>query len=146
MLRSYRLTWGGVSIIPYHGTFSERSENREDHDHDVMLFFGFLGSHTDARHEGAVDRASNAEDGIANEIQKFIVDLCEQLECRRLRDVHHMVHYQQLCCVHGDYNISNFLFPANENDQRKPVLIDWATAGYGNPMIDLAFFLSSMMA
>ena len=56
-------------------------------------------------------------------------------------------------CIHGDFHIANWLFPNNNNNnnnnntqkdkmmKKRPVLVDWATAGYGNPMIDLVFFL-----
>ena len=75
------------------------------------------------------------------EMLEFIVDLCQQLESRRLRDVHDIVHNQKLCLIHGDFNISNLLFPKEDGDRRKPTLIDWAAGGFGNPMIDVAFFL-----
>jgi thiamine kinase-like enzyme len=89
---------------------------------------------------GAVETAA-VEKSPRIEIHKFIVDLCQQLEGRRLRDVHDRVHNQNLCCIHGDFNISNLLFPKEEGDGRKPALVDWAAAGFGNPMIDVAFFL-----
>ena len=52
-----------------------------------------------------------------------------------------MVHRHRVTCVHGDYHIANWLFPTNNDQQRKPVLIDFATTGFDNPMIDLVFFL-----
>jgi len=79
--------------------------------------------------------------GIQREVQDFIVNICHELSFRRLQDVHEIVHSQELCCIHGDFNISNLLFPKELDDGRKPVLIDWATAGYSNPLIDVAFFL-----
>ena len=74
-------------------------------------------------------------------LQDFIGKLCTQMENRRLRDIHAMVHEDKYACVHGDFHIANFLFPQHDHEaQSKPVLIDWATFGYGNPMTDLAFF------
>jgi thiamine kinase-like enzyme len=52
-----------------------------------------------------------------------------------------VVHRHRVTCVHGDYHIANWLFPTNNDQQRKPVLIDFATTGFDNPMIDLVFFL-----
>ncbi len=78
----------------------------------------------------------NMEESPAKE---FIVDLCEQLESRRIRDIHALVHEDRYACVHGDFHIANFLFP-NDKSQ-KPSLVDWATFGFGNPMTDLVFFL-----
>jgi thiamine kinase-like enzyme len=72
-------------------------------------------------------------------VQDFIVNLCEGMETRRLRDVHAMVHKERYACVHGDFHIANWLFP--DDSSRKPALVDWATFGFGNPMTDLAFFL-----
>jgi thiamine kinase-like enzyme len=57
----------------------------------------------------------------------------------RLRDIHDKVHRERWTCVHGDYHIANWLFPRNAH--HKPVLVDWATCGYGNPMVDVVFFL-----
>lgn len=71
--------------------------------------------------------------------QQFITFLCSQMERRRLRDIHAVVHDDKFACVHGDFHVANFLFPPDES-QKKPVLLDWATFGYGNPMTDLAFF------
>ena len=88
---------------------------------------------------GAVENALVGE--CQNEMLEFIVDLCQQLEPRRLRDIHDIVHSHQLCCIHGDFNISNLLFPKEDGDGQKPALIDWAAGGFGNPMIDVAFFL-----
>lgn len=78
-------------------------------------------------------------------IKTFIVQLCKQMEQRRLRDIHCLVHTERLACVHGDFHIANFLFP-NLNDETsksdsRPYLVDWAAFGYGNPMTDVAFFL-----
>ena len=87
--------------------------------------------------------------------------LLQRLEPLRLRDVHERVHApsSRRTCVHGDYHIANWLFRNNyvfnsdkgddsntptrptDPSSRKPVLIDWATCGYGNPMIDMVFFL-----
>ena len=82
-------------------------------------------------------------------MKEFILDLCQQMECRRLRDIHNLVHTERLACVHGDFHIANFLFPNNDKTLQssqspihdRPFLIDWAAFGYGNPMTDVAFFL-----
>jgi len=50
-----------------------------------------------------------------------------------------MVHQHRVTCIHGDYHIANWLFPISGN--RKPVLVDFATTGLDNPMIDFVFFL-----
>lgn len=71
-------------------------------------------------------------------LHAFSVDLCSQMERLRLRDIHDLVHKTKVTCIHGDYHIANWLFP---RDGSKPVLVDWTAWGYGNPMVDLAFFL-----
>jgi hypothetical protein len=67
--------------------------------------------------------------------------LCETLAPLRLRNVQERVQEQKWTCVHGDYHIANWISPNNDNGKRKPVVVDWATCGYGNPMVDVAFFL-----
>jgi Ecdysteroid kinase-like family len=78
------------------------------------------------------------------EIVQFITKFCQKLETIKIRDVHDLLHRHRVTLIHGDFHISNFLFPKHEytdiSDYR-PYLVDWATAGYGNPMIDLVFFL-----
>jgi thiamine kinase-like enzyme len=70
--------------------------------------------------------------------------LCETLAPLRLQNVQERVQEQNCTCVHGDYHIANCLFPSNDDDdKRKFVLVDWATCGYGNPMVDVAFVVSS---
>jgi len=69
----------------------------------------------------------------------FITTLSQKLSSLKLRDIHEMVHQHRVTCVHGDYHIANWLFPISGN--RKPVLIDFATTGFDNPMIDFVFFL-----
>mmetsp|Transcript_27578 Transcript_27578/g.60716 ORF Transcript_27578/g.60716 Transcript_27578/m.60716 type:complete len:492 (-) Transcript_27578:3422-4897(-) len=78
------------------------------------------------------------------ELLDFITKLCRRLSTLKLRDIHEKVHSHRVTCVHGDYHISNWLFPMTtiaEEEERKPVLVDFATTGYGNPMIDLVFFI-----
>ena len=75
---------------------------------------------------------------------EFASDLCRRLSDRKLRDVHDLVHRHRVTCVHGDFHIANWLFPrttAATTPNAKPVLVDFATVGYGNPLIDLVFFL-----
>jgi len=85
---------------------------------------------------------------------QFANALCQKLAPLRLRDCHGKVHNERWTCVHGDFHIANWLFFPNSGndgfsnttntssyDRTKPVLVDWATFGYGNPMIDVAFFL-----
>jgi hypothetical protein len=67
--------------------------------------------------------------------------LSETLAPLRLRNVQEQVQEQKWTCVHGDYHIANWLFPNNGDGKQKPVLVDWATCGHGNPMVDVAFFL-----
>lgn len=98
------------------------------------------------------------------ELYEFSYQLCEQLSSLRLRDVHDIVHKERWTCIHGDYHVANWLFPKTTNDDddgtendtnetddgerdnkkkkniQKPVLVDWGTCGYGNPMIDVVFF------
>ncbi len=73
----------------------------------------------------------------------FATSLCQRLAKLRLRDIHDMVHRHRVTCVHGDYHVANWLFPigGSTGTNALPVLVDWATAGYGNPMVDLVFFL-----
>jgi hypothetical protein len=75
---------------------------------------------------------------LESSLNDFIVVLCQRMDSLRLRDIHYKVHQERCACVHGDYHIANWLFPRNSE---KPVLIDWATFGYGNPLVDVAFFL-----
>jgi len=76
------------------------------------------------------------------QLLEFATGLCEKLERKRLRDVHEQVHSHRVTCVHGDFHIANWLFPTTCGEQRhKPVLVDFATTGYGNPLVDLVFFL-----
>lgn len=74
------------------------------------------------------------------ELLDFATDLCQKLCKRKLRDIHDLVHRHHVTCVHGDFHIANWLFPVGD-EARKPVLVDFATAGYGNPLVDLVFFM-----
>ena len=82
-------------------------------------------------------RANDDED---LQLLEFATDLCQNLERKRLRDVHEQVHSHRVTCVHGDFHIANWLFPTCKV-QQKPVLVDFATTGYGNPLVDFVFFL-----
>eukprot|EP00536_Pseudo-nitzschia_multiseries_P002605 jgi/Psemu1/183993/e_gw1.35.218.1 len=80
------------------------------------------------------------------ELIDFVTKLCQRLATLKLRDIHEKVHNHRVTCVHGDYHIANWLFPttttiADGGKRRKPVLVDFATTGYGNPMVDLVFFM-----
>jgi thiamine kinase-like enzyme len=82
------------------------------------------------------------------ELLDFITNLCQRLATLKLRDVHEKVHRHRVTCVHGDFHIANWLFPmttasttGEEEEERKPVLLDFATTGYGNPLVDLVFFI-----
>jgi Phosphotransferase enzyme family len=74
----------------------------------------------------------------SSDVRSFARKLCQHLADLRLRDIHDMVHRHRITLVHGDYHVSNWLWPT---DRRKPFLVDWATAGMGNPMVDFVFFL-----
>jgi thiamine kinase-like enzyme len=77
----------------------------------------------------------------------FTTSLCKRLATLKLRDVHEKVHRHRVTCVHGDFHIANWLFPAKSTstttgkEEQKPVLVDFATSGYGNPLVDLVFFM-----
>ncbi|KAL3925046.1 MAG: hypothetical protein SGILL_000668 [Bacillariaceae sp.] len=80
------------------------------------------------------------------ETLQFITEFCEQLETLKLRAICDQVHRHNVTLVHGDFHVGNCLFPkprsmAGVAHDDRPVLVDWATAGFGNPMIDLAFFI-----
>jgi len=64
--------------------------------------------------------------------------VCTDLSNRRLRDVHERVHEHQRTLIHGDFHVGNLLFD-NENNNKLTIL-DWATCGAGNNMIDVVFF------
>mmetsp|Transcript_11627 Transcript_11627/g.27968 ORF Transcript_11627/g.27968 Transcript_11627/m.27968 type:complete len:292 (+) Transcript_11627:196-1071(+) len=76
--------------------------------------------------------------GIDVSLKEFATQLCCKMENLKLRQIHHIVHNRKVTVIHGDYHIENWLFPS---DGSKPVLVDWTAWGYGNPMVDLAFFL-----
>jgi thiamine kinase-like enzyme len=84
-----------------------------------------------------------------NNIRPTTLELLRKWKTLRLRCIPRHVRQHKCTCIHGDYHIANWLFPIIDNEippenslqHQKPVLVDWATAGYGNPMIDLVFFL-----
>jgi len=89
--------------------------------------------------------------------KSFIQKMSQRLETLRLRDVHDMVHKHRITLVHGDFHVANFLWPslqsstttatatATDTDDSesttRPYVVDWATCGYGNPLVDFVFFL-----
>lgn len=66
--------------------------------------------------------------------------VCSDLSNRRLRDIHERVHEYQPTLIHGDFHVGNLLF---NNDTSKLTILDWATCGAGNNMVDVVFFFSS---
>ena len=64
-----------------------------------------------------------------------ILQLCQSLSERRLRDIHTRVHGYKPTLIHGDFHVANILFSPH-----KLWLLDWATCGLGNPMVDVVFF------
>ena len=140
----------------------DKDKNAEDEDEDRLVFPTGMGQRLPPlQKEGlfisswqeTIDHMRLQEDDkllLDTELLDFITTLCQRLATLKLRDVHEKVHRHRVTCVHGDYHIANWLFPAmtttttsgNEDKRkRKPVLVDFATAGYGNPMIDFVFFL-----
>jgi hypothetical protein len=71
-----------------------------------------------------------------DEKQKLVA-LCTDLSKRKLQDIHKHVHDYQPTLIHGDFHVGNMLF---HNDS-KLTLLDWATCGAGNNMVDVVFFL-----
>ena len=63
--------------------------------------------------------------------------LCTDLSKRTLQDIHKQVHEYQPTLIHGDFHVGNLLF---HNDSKLTIL-DWATCGEGNNMVDVVFFL-----
>ena len=86
--------------------------------------------------------------------KSFIYKMCQQLENLRLRDVHGLVHKHRITLVHGDFHVANFLWPSLESStatanggdtnaaesKSRPYLLDFATCGCGNPLVDFVFF------
>ncbi|KAL3934206.1 MAG: hypothetical protein SGBAC_010028 [Bacillariaceae sp.] len=77
--------------------------------------------------------------GMDVSLKEFATRLCCKMENLKLRLIHDIVHDQKVTVILGDYYIENWLFPS---DGSKPVLLDWTAWGYGNPMVDLAFFFA----
>ena len=94
-----------------------------------------------------LERLVVQEDTSTRTISPRTVQFLKDLPNYKLRIIPQRLRSQACACtcIHGDYHIANWLFPNNNNNtqkmKKKPVLVDWATAGYGNPMIDLVFFL-----
>eukprot|EP00980_Cylindrotheca_fusiformis_P008938 scaffold1909_cov130-Cylindrotheca_fusiformis.AAC.5 len=84
------------------------------------------------------DTLHHMDFGNDSSLHEFAFDLCSTMSDLRLRDIHDIVHQHKVTCIHGDFHIANWLFP---KDGSKPVLIDWTVWGYGNPMVDFAFFM-----
>ena len=92
------------------------------------------------------DEEHSAKQLLDKELLDFTTNLCQRLAKLKLRDIHEKVHNHRVTCVHGDFHIANWLFPVKsksgqKEEDRKPVLVDFATAGYGNPLVDLVFFM-----
>ena len=96
-----------------------------------------------------LERLLVQEDTSTNSISPRTVQFLKELQNYKLRAIPQRLRSKACACtcIHGDYHIANWLFPKNNNNtqkdkmKKKPVLVDWATAGYANPMIDLVFFL-----
>jgi thiamine kinase-like enzyme len=89
--------------------------------------------------EHTMNLKKDADEDEDSLLHQFATTLCKKMADRRLRTIHDKVHDERWTCVHGDWHIANWLFP--RDDGKKPVLVDWATCGVGNPMVDLVFFL-----
>jgi thiamine kinase-like enzyme len=76
-----------------------------------------------------------------NELLQFAIALCDKLTQKKHRTVHDLVQQHQMTLIRGDFYIANWLLPENLRIEQKPYLIDWATAGFGNPMDDFVSFL-----
>lgn len=63
--------------------------------------------------------------------------ICRDLSKRRLGDTHDQVHQYQPTMIHGDFHVGNLLFHDNNNTV---TILDWATCGTGNFMVDVVFF------
>lgn len=62
--------------------------------------------------------------------------VCTDLANRRLRDIHNRVHNFQPTMIHGDFHVGNLLFQTDDI----LTILDWATCGRGNNMVDVVFF------
>ena len=92
--------------------------------------------------QDTLDNMRLRDKDLEQDLLDFSTNLCQKLAALKLRNIHDIVHNHRVTCVHGDFHIANWLFPKNgDKDDRKPVLVDFATAGYGNPLVDLVFFM-----
>lgn len=80
------------------------------------------------------DFCDSLED-LSDEQRQRLEEVCEDLSQRRLREIHEQVHQHQYTCIHGDFHVGNLLF-----HEDTLVVLDWATCGRGNHMIDVVFF------
>lgn len=76
---------------------------------------------------------------VPDAVRLQVKEICQQLSSRRLSNIHETMHddaspYQTL--IHGDFHVANMLLQRDH----QTFLVDWATCGRGNPLIDLAFF------
>ena len=104
-----------------------------------------------------IDQDNDDQQQYQQQLFEFATSMCQSMESLKLRNIHDKVHdsfTNRLTFIHGDYHIANWLFPIGDNHdekthedstqssrRRKPLLIDWSTCGYGNPMIDFVFFI-----
>lgn len=64
-------------------------------------------------------------------------DLCQSVNQLNLCALHNRVQSFQPTLIHGDFHVGNLLFRTQDE---QIFLIDWATCGAGNPMVDFVFF------
>lgn len=65
-------------------------------------------------------------------------DLCQSVNHLDLCALHNRVQSFQPTLIHGDFHVGNLLF---RKQDEQIFLIDWATCGAGNPMVDFVFFV-----
>uniref|UniRef100_A0A7S1Z7D1 CHK kinase-like domain-containing protein n=1 Tax=Ditylum brightwellii TaxID=49249 RepID=A0A7S1Z7D1_9STRA len=82
-----------------------------------------------------------------------IQNVCINLQNKQIHQIHDKVHVFQTTLIHGDYHIANVLFSPQQQPEQKENqtekkkfdssfwLLDWATCGLGNPLLDVVFFL-----
>ena len=64
----------------------------------------------------------------------------------RIEKIKSLVEENRYTLCHGDFHLGNILLSAGvESCDQRPWLLDWSFSGVGNPLVDLAFFLSIAM-